>query len=224
MPQNGPASTRERSSTRIPSSERAGVVVMERKIPPPTLLWICHVPTERARLQERILVLDGAMGTMLQAADLTAEDFGGPALEGCNEHLNLTRPDVDPRRPPAPTSTPAPTASPPTPSAARPTCSPSTAWPTARTRSRARRRAWPARRSATRCVIGAMGPSTRTITVTRNVTFDDVRAGYRVQAAGAHRRRRGRAAARDLPGHAERQGRGARRARGAAGGRRRRCR
>src|SRR6185503_11603616 len=35
-----------------------------------------------------------------------------------------------------------------------------------------------------RFLIGAMGPSTRTITVTRNVTFDDVRSGYRVQAAG----------------------------------------
>src|SRR4030095_12486384 len=33
-------------------------------------------------------------------------------------------------------------------------------------------------------VLGAMGPSTRTITVTRNVTFDEVREGYRVQAAG----------------------------------------
>src|SRR2546428_4250548 len=48
----------------------------------------------RAALGRRILVLDGAMGTMLQAAGLTAADFGGPALEGCNEHLNLTRPDV----------------------------------------------------------------------------------------------------------------------------------
>ncbi|MBI3680761.1 MAG: methionine synthase [Acidobacteria bacterium] len=45
-------------------------------------------------LDERILVLDGAMGTMLQQASLTASDFGGPALEGCNEHLVLTRPDV----------------------------------------------------------------------------------------------------------------------------------
>ncbi|MCS6952651.1 MAG: methionine synthase [Bryobacteraceae bacterium] len=45
-------------------------------------------------LQERILLLDGAMGTMLQQARLTAEDFGGPSLEGCNEHLALTRPDV----------------------------------------------------------------------------------------------------------------------------------
>ena len=45
-------------------------------------------------LRERILVLDGAMGTMLQAANLTAADFGGPALEGCNENLVITRPDV----------------------------------------------------------------------------------------------------------------------------------
>lgn len=45
-------------------------------------------------LSARILVLDGAMGTMLQQRHLTAADFGGPALEGCNEHLVLTRPDV----------------------------------------------------------------------------------------------------------------------------------
>jgi len=45
-------------------------------------------------LESRILVLDGAMGTMLQQRDLTADDFGGPALEGCNENLVRTRPDV----------------------------------------------------------------------------------------------------------------------------------
>jgi 5-methyltetrahydrofolate--homocysteine methyltransferase len=45
-------------------------------------------------LSERILVLDGAMGTMLQQRDLTAADFGGPTLEGCNENLVRTRPDV----------------------------------------------------------------------------------------------------------------------------------
>ena len=51
-------------------------------------------PTLRDALKERILVLDGAMGTMLQAAGLTAEDFGGPDLEGCNEHLVLSAPHV----------------------------------------------------------------------------------------------------------------------------------
>ncbi|MFP3917058.1 methionine synthase [Lysinibacillus telephonicus] len=47
-----------------------------------------------AQLQKRILIIDGAMGTMLQQANLTAEDFGGEELEGCNENLVLTRPDV----------------------------------------------------------------------------------------------------------------------------------
>jgi 5-methyltetrahydrofolate--homocysteine methyltransferase len=48
----------------------------------------------RELLSQRILVLDGAMGTMLQQRHLTAEDFGGAALEGCNENLVRTRPDV----------------------------------------------------------------------------------------------------------------------------------
>jgi len=48
----------------------------------------------RELLGQRILVLDGAMGTMLQQRSLTAADFGGAALEGCNENLVRTRPDV----------------------------------------------------------------------------------------------------------------------------------
>ena len=56
-------------------------------------------PEERRKalediLAQRVLVLDGAMGTMLQQQRLTAEDFGGAALEGCNENLVRTRPDV----------------------------------------------------------------------------------------------------------------------------------
>ncbi len=47
-----------------------------------------------AALEDRILVLDGAMGTAIQAMNLIASDFGGPDLEGCNEHLVLTRPDA----------------------------------------------------------------------------------------------------------------------------------
>ena len=46
------------------------------------------------QLKKRILVMDGAMGTMLQQADLTADDFGGEQYEGCNEHLVLTAPSV----------------------------------------------------------------------------------------------------------------------------------
>jgi 5-methyltetrahydrofolate--homocysteine methyltransferase len=45
-------------------------------------------------LMERVLILDGAFGTWMQAQDLGPDDFGGEALEGCNEHLVLTRPDL----------------------------------------------------------------------------------------------------------------------------------
>jgi 5-methyltetrahydrofolate--homocysteine methyltransferase len=45
-----------------------------------------------AALDERVLVFDGAMGTMLQAADLSLDDY--QQLEGCSEILCVTRPDV----------------------------------------------------------------------------------------------------------------------------------
>jgi 5-methyltetrahydrofolate--homocysteine methyltransferase len=44
--------------------------------------------------KQRVLVLDGAMGTAIQDLNLTAEDFGGSDFEGCNENLVITRPDV----------------------------------------------------------------------------------------------------------------------------------
>jgi 5-methyltetrahydrofolate--homocysteine methyltransferase len=44
-------------------------------------------------LLDRILILDGAMGTMLQARNPTVEDFGGARFENCNEHLCRTRPE-----------------------------------------------------------------------------------------------------------------------------------
>ncbi|MGQ0540094.1 MAG: methionine synthase [Gemmatimonadaceae bacterium] len=45
-------------------------------------------------LRARVLVYDGAMGTNIQRAGLSAADFGGKELEGCNDNLVLTRPDV----------------------------------------------------------------------------------------------------------------------------------
>ncbi len=45
-------------------------------------------------LRKRVLVFDGAMGTNIQKRNLTAADFGGERFEGCNEYLNMTRPDV----------------------------------------------------------------------------------------------------------------------------------
>ena len=47
-----------------------------------------------ALMRERVLVFDGATGTMLQSRNLGPDDFGGPELEGCNENLVVTRPDV----------------------------------------------------------------------------------------------------------------------------------
>ncbi len=45
-------------------------------------------------IRERVVVLDGGMGTSIQDLELAADDFGGPDLEGCNEVLVRTRPDV----------------------------------------------------------------------------------------------------------------------------------
>jgi 5-methyltetrahydrofolate--homocysteine methyltransferase len=47
-----------------------------------------------AALDQRVLIFDGAMGTNIQRYHLTPEDFGGKSLEGCNDNLVLTRPDV----------------------------------------------------------------------------------------------------------------------------------
>ncbi len=56
--------------------------------------WQIRFDALQDALSTRVLVLDGAMGTMLQDRNLTSEDFGGSALEGCNENLVITRPDV----------------------------------------------------------------------------------------------------------------------------------
>src|SRR3954463_2521477 len=45
-------------------------------------------------LKERIVVFDGAMGTNLQAQNLTVDDFGGLQLEGCNEYLLISKPEA----------------------------------------------------------------------------------------------------------------------------------
>lgn len=45
-------------------------------------------------LDKRVLVFDGAMGTMLQSKNLSAEDFGGESLIGCNDALVLFSPEA----------------------------------------------------------------------------------------------------------------------------------
>jgi 5-methyltetrahydrofolate--homocysteine methyltransferase len=136
----------------------------------------------RRAVAQRILLLDGAMGTMIQAAELGADDFGGARYEGCNEHLNLTRPAViraihaayfDAGADVVSTNTFG--------------CAPYVL-AEYELAERAHAITLAAARLArevagARFVIGAMGPSTRSISVTRNVTFDQVREAYEVQAA-----------------------------------------
>ena len=151
-----------------------------------------NVPERAARLaeafQRRILVLDGAMGTMIQSRNLTAEAFGGAQYEGCNEHLNLTRPDIIRAIHEAYLEAGADLIS--TNSFG---CAPyvlaeygladrchEIALAAARLAREAAERHSTAERP--RFVVGAMGPGTRTITVTGNVTFDEVREAYYAQA------------------------------------------
>src|SRR3990170_8864614 len=138
--------------------------------------------------ERRILLMDGAMGTMIQARDLGAADFGGSALEGCNEHLNLTRPDVIRAIHEAYLDAGADLIS--TNSFG---CAPyvlaeyglaERCHDITLAAARLAREAALAveTRERPRFVVGAMGPGTRAITVTGGVTFDQVMEGYRVQA------------------------------------------
>ena len=141
-------------------------------------------------LAERILVLDGATGTWLQAQNLTAADFGGDELEGCNENLVLTRPDVvralhsayfeagaDIVETNTFGGTPLVLAE----------------YGLADEAFEINRRAAELAREVAakfstperpRFVAGSMGPTTRSVTVTGGVTFDEMISHYRVQAEG----------------------------------------
>jgi len=144
----------------------------------------------RELLSDRILVLDGAMGTMLQQRDLAAADFGGTALEGCNENLVRTRPDVvlDIHRKYF--------------EAGADIVETDTFGSTplvlgeyglqADALELSKRAAELARKAADefsttnkpRFVAGSMGPTTKAITVTGGVTFGGLRESYYVQAKG----------------------------------------
>ena len=137
---------------------------------------------------ERILVFDGAMGTMIQARDLSVEDFGGAHLEGCNEGLNLTRPDVIKEIHEAYLDAGADCISTNTFGCApyvlseyglAGQCHDIVLAAARLARAAANSRSTAVRR---RFVLGAMGPGTRTITVTGGVTFDEVLDAYYRQA------------------------------------------
>ncbi len=144
----------------------------------------------RSLLQERILVLDGAMGTMIQGLDLKAEDFGGPALEGCNENLCLTRPDAiegihrayfaagaDIAETNSFGSSPIVLAE---------YGLQDRAFELSRAAAAIARKAADAASTPERprFVAGSMGPTTKTLSVTGGTTFEALRDGYAVQAEG----------------------------------------
>lgn len=142
-------------------------------------------------LRERVLVIDGAMGTQIQARALGPADFGGPEFEGCNEHLNLTLPDVILEIHRAYLEAGA--------DIVETNSFGSTAlvlaeYPPLHERAYeiTRRSAELARQAADeyttlekpRFVAGAMGPTTKAISVTGGVTFEQLVANYREQARG----------------------------------------
>ncbi len=141
-------------------------------------------------LESRILCLDGAMGTLLQQAQLTANDFGGAQLEGCNEVLVRTRPDVVLGVHRAYLEAGADLVETDTFGGTPIVLAEYGLAEDARELNRLAARL--ARQAAgefstpakPRFVAGAMGPTTKAITVTGGVTFDELRAAYYEQARG----------------------------------------
>ncbi|MCA1610353.1 MAG: methionine synthase [Acidobacteria bacterium] len=141
-------------------------------------------------LSQRILVLDGATGTWIQSQNLTAADFGGDELEGCNENLVLTRPDVIRAMHAAYFEAGADIVETDT----------FGATPLVLAEYGLEKKAFEINRRAaelarevaarfstpdrTRFVAGSMGPTTRSVTVTGGVTFEELIGHYRIQAAG----------------------------------------
>ena len=144
----------------------------------------------KALLARRILVLDGAMGTSIQGKDLGPEDFGGADYEGCNEYLTLTRPDVisdihqgylDAGADILETNTFG--------STSVVLAEYDLAHEALRLNLSAAKLAREAADAAStpdrpRFVAGAMGPTTKTISVTGGIAFDELAEAYREQAMG----------------------------------------
>ena len=144
----------------------------------------------REILAERVLVLDGATGTWIQGQDLTASDFGGEELEGCNENLVRTRPDVIERMHGDYFSAGADMVETDTFGATPLVLA---EYGLADRAIEINRRAAEIARAAAakhstasrlRFVAGSMGPTTKAITVTGGATFDEMIAHYRTQSIG----------------------------------------
>jgi 5-methyltetrahydrofolate--homocysteine methyltransferase len=144
----------------------------------------------RERLSRHVLCLDGAMGTAIQEKNLTDADFGGPELAGCNENLVLTRPDVIESIHDAYAAAGADILETntfgSTPLVLAEYGLAHEAFEISRRAAELARRV--ADRHATpdkpRFVAGAMGPTTKAMSVTGGVGFDELRDHFRVQARG----------------------------------------
>ncbi len=142
----------------------------------------------KALLKERILVMDGAMGTMIQENNPTAADFGGDALEGCNENLNITRPDLIQSIHETYFSAGADIVETNTFGGMDIVLAEYDLQAKVLEINRAGAKL--ARAAAEKCstpekprfVAGSMGPTTKAITVTGGVTFDELTASYRLQS------------------------------------------
>src|SRR5919198_1922911 len=141
-------------------------------------------------LDRRIVVLDGAMGTLIQSRNLGTSDFGGPQYEGCNEHLNLTRPEIidqihaayfDAGADVTETNTFGGT-----PLVLSEYGLAEKAFEINAEAARIARRAGARfEREGRICwVAGSIGPTTRAISVTGGITFDELVATFEAQAAG----------------------------------------
>ena len=141
-------------------------------------------------LRTRILVLDGAMGTMLQQHNPTIEDWGGARFENCTENLLFTRPDwirgvhrayfeagADMVETNSFGGHPITLAE----FGLEDRCHEVNLLAARLAREAAEEFAAPGR---PRFVAGSMGPTTKAITVTGGVTFTELRQGYRRQALG----------------------------------------
>jgi 5-methyltetrahydrofolate--homocysteine methyltransferase len=136
---------------------------------------------------QRILVLDGGMGTMIQQRQLTAKDFGGPDLEGCNEYLVVTRPDVirdiHAEYFAAGSDMVETNSFGGTPLVLNEYGLGDRALELNEAAARVAREA-AAKFPGPRFVAGSMGPTTKTITVTGGVTFPELVENFRIQALG----------------------------------------
>lgn len=149
-----------------------------------------NTPTFEQQLKSKIMVLDGAMGTMIQQADLHADDFGGEIYEGCNEYLVKTRPDVIQSIHEAYFEAGADIAETNT-FGATPVVLDEyglghLAYELNKEAAEIARRAADNFSTAEhpRYVAGAMGPTTKTLSVTGGITFERLVDDYRVQAEG----------------------------------------